>query len=83
MLHEIIQVNKEFPCRVIGFNRPSIVLIKSADGSIVTKITPDGILSSNKIITEILQLEPTNNLSPGTQLDIGIEAFIENINPQL
>ena len=81
LLHEIIQVNKEFPCRVIGFNRPSIVLIKSADGSIVTKITPDGILSSYKIITEILQLEPTNILSPGTQLDIGIEAFIGNINP--
>jgi hypothetical protein len=81
LLHEIMHVNKEVPCRVIGFNRPSIVLIKSADGSTVTKITPDGIIITNKMITEILQLEPTNFLPPGTQDYIGGEAFYGNINP--
>ena len=83
LLHEIMHVNKEFPCRVIGFNRPSIVLIKSADGSTVTKITPDGIIITNKMITEIVQLEPPNILQPGTQSYIGGEAFYGNINPSV
>ena len=83
LLHEIMHVNKEFPCRVIGFNRPSIVLIKSADGSIVTKITPDGIIITNKMITEIVQLEPPNILQSGTQDYIGGEAFYGNINPSV
>ena len=83
LLHEIMHVNKEFPCRVIGFNRPSIVLIKSADGSTVTKITPDGIIITNKMITEIVQLEPPNILQSGTQDYIGGEAFYGNINPSV
>ena len=80
-LHSILQVNKDFTLKIIGFTRPSLILIKSADGSTVTKISPDGMLFTVKLITQEVQLEPKITLPSGTLPNLNVEQFVGNINP--
>ena len=70
-----------FTLKIIGFTRPSLILIKSADGSTVTKISPDGMLFTVKLITQEVQLEPKITLPSGTLPNLNVEQFVGNINP--